>query len=104
MSWNAVYELVKCVPKGRVITYGQLARLARLRGGARTAGRALARCPRGSGIPWHRIVGANGRILLNEPHAALQRRLLQAEGVQFRAGRVDILCQQWWPADNRCPR
>src|SRR2546426_5643847 len=60
MSWAPVYRLVKRIPRGRVITYGQLARALRLRGGARAAGRAMAACPAGRGIPWHRVGGAGG--------------------------------------------
>jgi len=95
MSWAPVYRLVKRIPRGRVITYGQLARALRLRGGARAAGRAMAACPAGRGIPWHRVVGAGGRILLREPHAALQRRLLESEGTRLIEGRVDVAQHGW---------
>ena len=101
MSWAPVYRLVKRIPRGRVITYGQLARALRLRGGARTAGRAMAACPTGRGIPWHRIVGAGGRILLREPLALLQRRLLESEGTRLVAGRVDLERHGWQPRAAR---
>lgn len=97
MSWAAVYRLVKQIPRGRVLTYGQLARALKLRGGARTAGRAMAGCPAARGIPWHRVVGAGGRILLREPHASLQRRLLESEGTRLVEGRVDLARHQWSP-------
>lgn len=102
MSWAPVYALVKRIPPGRVMTYGQLARTLRLRGGARTAGRAMAACPAGRGIPWHRVVGAGGRILLGEPHAALQRRLLESEGTRVVDGRVDLARHLWSP--KRAPK
>ncbi len=95
MSWAPVYRLVKRIPRGRVLTYGQLARALKLRGGARTAGRAMAACPAGRGIPWHRVVGAGGRILLREPHASLQRRLLESEGTRMVEGRVDLTRHAW---------
>ncbi len=101
MSWAAVYQLVKKIPRGRVITYGQLARALRLAGGARTAGRALAACPAGRGIPWHRVVGAGGPILLREPAASLQRRLLESEGTRLVAGRVDLDRHGWQPRATR---
>jgi len=101
MSWAPVYRLVKRIPRGRVITYGQLARALRLAGGARTAGRAMAACPTGRGIPWHRIVGAGGRILLREPLASLQRRLLESEGTRLVAGRVDLERHGWQPRAAR---
>ena len=97
MSWASVYRLVKQIPRGRVVTYGQLAKAVRLRGGARTAGRAMAACPAGRSIPWHRVVGAGGRILLREPHASLQRRLLESEGTRLIAGRVDLARHAWSP-------
>ena len=101
MSWAPVYRLVKRIPRGRAITYGQLARALRLAGGARTAGRAMAACPAGRGIPWHRIVGAGGRILLREPLASLQRRLLESEGTRLVAGRVDLERHRWQPRAAR---
>jgi methylated-DNA-protein-cysteine methyltransferase related protein len=83
MSWEPVYRLVKRIPRGRVGTYGQIARALRLRGGARAVGYAMAACPSGRGIPWHRVVGAGGRLLIPEPHGSLQRRLLESEGVDL---------------------
>jgi alkylated DNA nucleotide flippase Atl1 len=55
MNWNSVYKLVKKIPRGRVTTYGAIARALKLSGGARTAGRAMAACPSGHGIPWQRV-------------------------------------------------
>lgn len=95
VSWEAIYRWVKQIPRGSVVTYGQLARALRLRGGARAAGRALAACPQGRGIPWQRVVGAGGKLLLREPLAHLQRRLLEAEGVHFAGDRVDLARHQW---------
>src|SRR2546423_15602132 len=68
-AWSDVYALVKSIPRGSVITYGQLAQAVRLPGGARAAGRAMAACPRGQAIPWHRVVAAGGRIATPEPLA-----------------------------------
>jgi len=98
VSWNPVYSLVKHIPRGRVATYGQIARLLKLRGGARTAGRAMAACPNGRGIPWHRVVGAGGRLLLREPLVSLQRKLLESEGLQVLERRiVNFGATQWQP-------
>jgi methylated-DNA-protein-cysteine methyltransferase related protein len=94
-GWAHVYRLVKTMPRGRVITYGQLAKALRLPGGARTAGRAMAGCKSGMGVPWHRVLGSEGRILLRDPVAALQRRLLESEGVQFIGSRVDMHSHGW---------
>lgn len=98
MSWQPVYSLVKQIPRGRVATYGQLARSLKLRGGARTTGRAMAACPNGRGIPWHRVVGAGGRLLLREPLVGLQRKLLESEGLLVEGRHiVDFGARQWQP-------
>ncbi|MGH9573637.1 MAG: MGMT family protein [Candidatus Acidiferrales bacterium] len=101
MSWQPVYALVKKIPRGRVTTYGEIARALRLRGGARAAGHALAACPPGRGIPWHRVVGAGGRLLIAEPHASLQRRLLDTEGVTMTERRVNMKQHAWSPARRK---
>ncbi len=97
MSWDPVYKLVKQIPRGRVTTYGALAKALRLRGGARTAGRALAATPTGRGIPWHRVVGDRGKLLIPEPYASLQRKLLESEGVKIVEFRVDFAKHGWAP-------
>ena len=96
MIWDPVYKLVKTIPRGRAATYGAIARALKLRGGARAAGRAMAACPSGLGIPWHRVVGASGRLLLREPNSALQRKLLESEGMQIVETRIkDFATRQW---------
>lgn len=103
MNWKPVYKLVKKIPRGRVITYGQLAKALRLPGGARTAGRAMAACPSGQGVPWHRVVGAGGALLIREPYASLQRKLLESEGLELAEKRIlDFKAHQWRPA--KAPR
>ncbi len=102
MSWEPVYRLVKRVPRGRVTTYGSLAKALRLRGGARAVGYAMAACPSGRGIPWHRVVGAGGRLMIPEPHGSLQRRLLEAEGVEIgERRRIDMPRYAWLPTKKR---
>jgi methylated-DNA-protein-cysteine methyltransferase related protein len=97
VSWDPVYKLVKQIPKGRVTTYGALAKALRLRGGARTAGRAMAATPSGKGIPWHRVVGEGGRLLIPEQYASLQRKLLHSEGIAIVEFRVDLKHYLWLP-------
>lgn len=94
-GWQRIYDAVKRIPRGRVATYGQLARLLHVRGGARTVGFAMAGCPSGQGIPWHRVVGAGGRLLPREPYASKQRMLLETEGTQFAGMKVDLSAHQW---------
>jgi methylated-DNA-protein-cysteine methyltransferase-like protein len=101
MSWDLVYKLVKKIPRGRVTTYGALAKALRLRGGARAAGYAMAACPSGKGIPWHRVIGAGGRLLIQEPHSSLQRRLLESEGITIDGKRVNMKLFAWAPVRER---
>jgi methylated-DNA-protein-cysteine methyltransferase-like protein len=90
--------LVKKIPRGRVMTYGAVARVLKLSGGARSAGRAMAACPSGQAIPWHRVVGAGGRLLIREPNASLQRKLLESERVRVLEKRIeDFAARQWNP-------
>jgi methylated-DNA-protein-cysteine methyltransferase-like protein len=102
MNWNPVYNLVKKIPRGRVMTYGQVAKALRLPGGARTAGRAMAASPSGQGVPWHRVVGAGGKLLIREPHASLQRKLLETEGLTLAEKRIlDFRNYEWRPGRAR---
>jgi methylated-DNA-protein-cysteine methyltransferase-like protein len=102
-SWEPVYQLVKKIPRGRVVTYGELAKKLGLRGGARVAGYAMASCPSGRGIPWHRVVGAGGRLLIREPYASLQRRLLETEGIVIEGRRL-AMNRYAWSAAKKKPR
>lgn len=101
VSWEPVYRLIKRIPRGRVTTYGELARALRLRGGARAAGYAMAACPSGRGIPWHRVVAAGGRLIIREPYGSLQRRMLETEGVTIQGNRVDMTRYAWRPAKKK---
>ncbi|MBZ5642960.1 MAG: MGMT family protein [Acidobacteriia bacterium] len=102
MHWKIAYAQVKKIPRGRVMTYGQLAAAVKLPGGARSAGRAMAASPSGKGIPWHRVVGAGGRLLLREPNVWMQRRLLESEGVRVAERRIlDFKMRQWLPVRKK---
>jgi methylated-DNA-protein-cysteine methyltransferase-like protein len=85
--FDRMQRVVARIPRGRVATYGDIAYAAGYPGAARQAAWAL----HGSrGLPWQRVVGAGGRILLTG-HAGLEQRLrLQSEGVKFSGLRVDI--------------
>src|SRR2546425_8362410 len=87
---DAIWQVVCAIPRGRVSTYGAVARAAGLPGRARQAGYALRVAPASLKLPWHRVVGAGGRIAFpksSRAHAEQARRLC-AEGVAVRAGRV----------------
>jgi len=92
--FKPIRETVRRIPRGKVATYGQVAKAAGFPGAARQVVWAL----RGArGIPWHRVIGAGGRILLREPHASLQQRLLESEGVGVLERRVDLAKHLWAP-------
>src|SRR5713226_1107555 len=97
MSWDPVFRFVKQIPRVRVLTYGALAKALRLPGGARRAGRTRTATSSGKGIPCHRVIGERGKILIREPYASLQRKLLESEGVAIIESRVDLKRHLWKP-------
>ncbi len=93
--FSRVYALVRKVPRGRVVTYGQIAHALGMPHGARTVGWAMRACE--DDVPWHRVVNARGEISVR-PTAGFheQRARLQAEGVRFdRDGRIDLDRYAW---------
>jgi methylated-DNA-protein-cysteine methyltransferase-like protein len=88
-----ILATVEAVPRGKVASYGQIAREALLPGRARLVGRVLRDLPASSKLPWHRIVRADGSIAGRGDGAAMteQRKRLAREGVKFDSrGRVDL--------------
>jgi len=87
---EAIWHAVCAIPRGRVSTYGGVARAAGLPGRARQAGFALRTADEGLNLPWHRVVGAGGRIVFPRSSRAHreQTRRLRAEGVTVVDGRV----------------
>jgi methylated-DNA-protein-cysteine methyltransferase-like protein len=103
-SYARIYEVVRRIPRGRVASYGQVARLAGIPNGARQVGYALHALRDGPPVPWHRVVNALGGISLRGASAATQRRRLEGEGVRFDdAGRVRLARFAWRPSGARRP-
>ena len=95
--YRRIYRAVERVPRGRVVTYGQIARAVT---GAtpRVVGYAMAALPDRSEVPWHRVVNHRGGISPRSggDGAWLQRALLEAEGIRFRDnGCMDLERYQW---------
>lgn len=90
-----VHALVRRVPVGRVVTYGQVAALLGAPRAARAVGHAMRVCP--AGVPWHRVVNGRGTISRrgDGSGALSQRLLLQGEGVRFSRGRIDLKRYRW---------
>ena len=88
-----VYSIVEQIPYGKVVPYGQIARMLGRHRGARVVGWAMRNCP--EGLPWHRVVMADGSITGGE-YSNLRRVLLEEEGVIFLSdGRVDMEKNSW---------
>ena len=92
-TYEAIYEVVKSIPKGKVATYGQVAVLVGNANLARTVGNALHSNPDNSIIPCHRVVNHEGKVAefyaFGGPEA--QRKLLESEGIVFKEnGRIDL--------------
>jgi len=99
-TWQRIYAVVRRVPRGRVATYGQIAKLAGLPGGARQVGYALHGLGRDERIPWQRVVNARGEISVRSIPGPeeMQRVLLEDEGVEFGLrGHIDLSRYQWRP-------
>ena len=102
-AYQRIYAVVRRIPRGRVATYGQVAELAGLEGRARQVGYALHNSP--PGLPWHRVINAQGTISAraSSDWGELQRHLLEAEGVEFdRTGRVDLKRFRWRARNVKC--
>lgn len=87
---QAIWDVVGTIPRGKVSTYGAVARAAGLPGRARLTGFALRIAPEAMHLPWHRVVGAGGRIVFpkTSQHHREQARRLRAERVAVKDGRV----------------
>jgi len=84
---HAIAAAIRSVPRGRVSTYGAIAKAAGYPRCARHVGRILRQV---GGLPWQRILGSGGRVSLRGEAALEQRFLLEAEGVRFRGRKVDL--------------
>jgi methylated-DNA-protein-cysteine methyltransferase-like protein len=95
--FERVWKLVRRVPRGRVVTYGQVSQWIDRRLTPVGVGWAIRAAPEGA-IPWQRVVNARGGISTDGEHPGLQRAMLEAEGVRFeRSGTIDLGRYGWRP-------
>ena len=95
--------MLAAIPAGKVVSYGELAALAGLGRAARWVGRTLSQLPDDTRLPWHRVVGAGGRLSLaaGTPSGEEQRARLRAEGLTLRNDRVDMRRHGWRPEEAK---
>jgi methylated-DNA-protein-cysteine methyltransferase related protein len=104
--YGRIYKVVRKIPRGRVATYGQVAELAGIPGGARVAGAAMKTSKPADQLPWQRVIGKagklRGRIAIHDPvGAAVQRQLLKEEGVEVgETGLVALGEYGWLPGES----
>jgi methylated-DNA-protein-cysteine methyltransferase-like protein len=96
-NYQTVYETIRHVPKGKVVTYGEIARLCGFINQARLVGYALRSLPSRSKIPWHRVINSQGRISFPKNSSAYrqQKRLLGTDGIRFSGDKVDLEKYGW---------
>lgn len=96
-SHPPIWAVVKSIPRGKVATYGQVAKAAGFPTQPRLAGRALSTAPPEMKLPWHRVLGAGGKIVfpLGGKLFEKQKSLLEADGIAVIRGRVDMTKYQW---------
>jgi methylated-DNA-protein-cysteine methyltransferase related protein len=105
--YRAIHAVIRRIPRGRVATYGQVAELAGLPGGARVAAAVLKTSKPSDRLPWQRVIGKagprRGRIAIHDPvGAAVQRQLLEREGVALGdTGLVALDRYGWLPDEGR---
>src|SRR3989338_2864734 len=94
---NTVYRLTRAIPKGKVATYGQLARLAGRPKAARMIGTFMRTNPDAPHTPCHRVVASNGALTGYSGKGGIQekRTMLEVEGVHFNHGKVDLSRSLW---------
>jgi methylated-DNA-protein-cysteine methyltransferase related protein len=94
-----IWATVRDIPEGSVASYGQIAALAGIPRGARQVGYALRHLPDGSGVPWHRVVTASGRLAFEQGSPAWKRQKgrLAEEDVPVQGGRINMSKYRWQP-------
>jgi methylated-DNA-[protein]-cysteine S-methyltransferase len=100
MTFNQkVWALCARVPKGKVTTYGAIARALGCRG-ARAIGNAMNRNPYAPAVPCHRVVGSDGRLTGFAGGLPKKEAMLRAEGIEIRNGRVSLAALHEFEAEE----
>ncbi|MCP4598808.1 MGMT family protein [Neptuniibacter sp.] len=94
-----IWQVVALIPEGNVATYGQIAELAGLPRMARAVGRTLSLLPKGTQLPWHRVINAKGQISFPVGSEAYecQKSRLEEEGITLLNGKINLKQHRWQP-------
>lgn len=90
-------RVIQGIPKGHVMTYGQIAAASGNPRGARQVVRILHSMSKKYGLPWHRIINVKGEISFTDGE---QLELLEMEGILVKNNRVDLALYRWFPPDS----
>jgi len=94
---QSLYAVLIALPKGRLCTYGELAKRAGYPNNARHVGRALSKLPKETKLPWHRVVNSQGRISLTDEGFLRQKKRLNMEGININdQGKVSNFKHYLW--------
>jgi methylated-DNA-protein-cysteine methyltransferase related protein len=90
LAVETIWHVIATIPRGQISTYGDVARMAGLPGHARQTAYALRNMPEDMNLPWHRVLGAGGKIVFpkGSKHHREQTRRLRSDGIPVKDGRV----------------
>jgi len=94
---QAILNVVAQIPAGKIATYGQIAAIAGAPGAARAVGRTMRSLPKGTQLPWHRVLNAAGKISIPHEGAKVQKARLESEGIIFLGGKASLEECLWRP-------
>lgn len=99
LNKSAIYQVIRCIPAGKVCTYGQVAYMAGLGRAARLVGHVLRTLPKDTSLPWHRVINAQGKLSfpVDSPGYKEQRKRLQEEDVYFTGEKIRLKQFAWSP-------
>ena len=93
-----IFAVIHQIPCGKVSTYGEIAKMAGYPGYARHVGRALGQLPKGSSLPWFRVINSQGKLSLKGEAFERQKNALIEEGIEVSPeGRVRLAHYRWQP-------